>query len=54
MNYKDLDIKISYHSQGPDNIVEAFINPAQDGSNVIKMDFRPIHSGNEAEGEEKE
>lgn len=28
MNYKDLDIKISYHSQGPDNIVEAFINPA--------------------------
>ena len=33
---------------------EAFINPAQDGSNVIKMDFRPIHSENEAEGEEKE
>lgn len=28
MNYKDLNIKISYHSQGSENIVDAFINPA--------------------------
>ena len=36
MNYKDLDIKISYHSQGPDNIVEAFINPALKCTKIYK------------------
>lgn len=28
MNYRDLNIKISYHSQGPDNITDRFICPA--------------------------
>ena len=28
MNYRELDIKLSYHSQGPDNITDHFICPA--------------------------
>lgn len=36
MNYKDLKIKISYHSQGPDNIVNAFINPALKCTKIYK------------------
>lgn len=36
MNYKDLNIKISYHSQGSDSIVEAFINPALKCTKIYK------------------
>ena len=36
MNYKDIPIKISYHSQGPDNIVDAFINPALHLTKIYK------------------
>ena len=36
MNYKDLNIKISYHSQGPENIADAFINPALHCTKIYK------------------
>lgn len=36
MNLRDLHIKISYHSQGSENIVDSFINPALKCTQVYK------------------